>query len=58
MISYVCTSDYDIVCQPTISYVDIRYPRVPRIQMARAGTVPGESLGSHGTSITVTVTLA
>ena len=23
---------YDIVCQPTILYVDIRYPRVPRIQ--------------------------
>ena len=23
---------YDIVCQPTISYVDIRYRRVPRIQ--------------------------
>ena len=27
---------YDIVYQPTISYVDIRYPRVPRIQMAAA----------------------
>ena len=26
---------YDIVYQPTISYVDIRYPRVPRIQMVR-----------------------
>ena len=25
---------YDIVCQSTISYVDIRYRRVPRIQMA------------------------
>ena len=24
---------YDIVCQPTISYVDILYRRVPRIQM-------------------------
>ena len=33
---------YDIVCQPTISYVDIRYRRVPRIQMAAA---PGQGVG-------------
>ena len=31
---------YDIVCQPTISYVDIRYPRVPRIQMMAPARTP------------------
>ena len=30
---------YDIVCQPTISYVDIRYRRVQRIQMDAIGII-------------------
>ena len=50
MYDIVCLC-YDIVCQPTtrISYVDIRYPRAPRIQMAVTvtmtvcGTVQGTS---------------
>ena len=37
---------YDIVCQPTISYVDIRYPRVPRIQMGTVTAAAGP--GSPG----------
>ena len=48
---------YDIVCQHTISYVNIRYPMVPRIQMNRrpvSGVNRAVTVTSHRATVTRT----